>query len=188
MGTGFATSGVWSEVLEEREIYLYPVTETRKYHIVYSVDSDVTVAQTGKDVAYDASGWALDVPTCDGYSFLGWYMLGENGNRIVLTDNRGIGQINWRYTGSDEYTVYALWNSVLRYRYEVGISYETVDYNKSFDLAVPDDTATSVFVGWYIEVDEVEIMITDAAGHSLAPWKYDGKKEYYVIPKWRSNE
>ncbi|MBO4539021.1 MAG: leucine-rich repeat protein [Clostridia bacterium] len=132
LGTAFATSGVWNVVLDEREIYLYPVTEARKYHITYNVDTDVTVGASGKDVTYDASGWTLDIPVCDGYSFLGWYMLGENGLKIILTDNRGLGQHNWRYTDNEEYTVYALWNSVLLYRYEVGVSSETVDYNKSF--------------------------------------------------------
>ena len=188
-GMGFDTSGVWNTVLESREIYLYPVTEARTYHIVYSVDEDVTVSVGGKYIAYDVSGWGLDVPVCDGYTFLGWYMVGADGNKIILTDGRGQGQLSWRFADSDEYTVYALWNSVLLYGYEVGITSESVEYNKNFDLMTPSNTTEKTFVGWYIIGENgLEIMITDASGHSLAPWTYEGKKQYHILAKWRQNE
>ena len=187
--TGYDSTGVWSTVLDSREIYLYPVTEARKYHIVYSVDSDVTVSESGKYLTYDASSWTLVVPTCSGYTFLGWYMVGDNGNKIILTDGNGRSQLSWRYAGSDEYTVYALWNTVLLYGAEVGVTYESVEYNKPFDLEVPANTPEKTFIGWYIrENDGTETMITDASGHSLVPWSSEGKKQYHILAKWRQNE
>ncbi len=187
--TGYESTGVWSTVLDSREIYLYPVTEARKYRIVYSVESDVTVSAVETYVTYDASGWTLDVPTCTDYTFLGWYMIGEEGNKIILTDGRGQSLLSWRYASEDEYTVYALWNTILLYGADVGITSESVEYNKNFDLEVPENINGKTFVGWFIrEEDGTENMITDAFGHSLAPWSSEGKKQYRIFAKWRQNE
>ncbi len=178
----FQTSGTWNFVVDSYELYLYPVLSDRLYQLVYSVDSDVTIASSSYMLTYAASQFTLTVPTTTTYSFLGWYMLEdpEGGdlpeNRIILTDGNGRSKISWLYSGRENYVLYALWDSVVLYPYGVGINSDFVRYGEAYQLSVPEDDD---FDGWYVEFDNGEReKITDKNGVSYSAWLFDGKREY----------
>ncbi len=197
--TTFLTSGVWQTAIESRTIYLAPVLQERWFTLNYVVDNSldpggdpvVTLPRTSDQVRYRASGYMLAVPTNDVYLFRGWYMLADEtledvpSNRIYLTDENGKAKLDWLYSDKSEYTLYALWDAVIIYPYDIAISSTKINYNENFTLAIPEDES---FTGWYVEIEDeagniTEVMITDKNGNSLGPWLYEGMREYLVYKK-----
>ena len=163
---------IWDTVVDGRVIYLYPVTEARTYKLKYVVGGDVTVESTEKYLTFGATEYYLDVPTTTGYSFAGWYFVNENGNKVVLTNERGRSRIAWDYSDKDEYEVYALWNTVLVYPEGDEVS---LNYGDTYKLTVP---SAETFDGWYIRMNGVDVRITDEHGDGIGTWTFDGKEEY----------
>ena len=129
-------------------LYLYADKTANTYTVTYDVNGGNELSATEKEVTYD-SAYTLTIPTCTGYSFVGWYYNGRK-----LTDENGKSLAAWDIP--DNATLTAKWQVNT---YTVALNKDissggTVlganDYDYDSSVTITANTNNGyVFAGWY---------------------------------------
>ena len=195
--------GEWSTVLDGSEIVLVPLRTEKEYKIIY--DRSVTVIENGQivreKIVYYGKQYKLGIPEAEGYEFVEWQMLTEDGECLTLTDSNGVGLTEWRIASNEGVTVYPKWKAkditVTLYL----TSYKEQDnkrlYMKTqatygddgyvFGLTIndiPQEYRTEYvdliefFAGWS---DVNGLIYTDATGAAIREWDKVNDAEMYAV-------
>ena len=102
------TSGVWNYDTDSGEVQLLT---TYGYRIEYVLNKQEYRFESTTEYVFNGEDFDFGVPVAiDEDNFLGWYILNENDEEILLTDALGKGT-RWSFTESSVYTVYAKWEN-----------------------------------------------------------------------------
>lgn len=195
--------GTWSKVSQTETVILYPSRSKKEYRIIYDTSDDtVKIDGTGKTVYY-GENYVLDIPLKEGYDFVKWSMLGQDGTYIGMTDENGASYTEWRISTAESVVFYPEWSPKAlkvtlmlgenekytekeviygsdNYKLELLISDVPLEYREKYNDII------EFFAGWQ---DEKGKTYTNSSGDAVVAWdKTDNAVLYAVWPDFIYDE
>jgi uncharacterized repeat protein (TIGR02543 family) len=165
------TSTTVVKIIENQTLYAH--WKVKKYQVCFDSNGGNEV-ESCKEVTYDSTYEDLPITEKEGYTFLGWFTLANDGTQILPTTV---------VTITENQTLYAHWsNNTYTVNFDANegsssILSKEVEYDSTYGtLPVPERTGYT-FLGWYTEkIDGSQITditkVTTASEHTLyAHWR-----------------
>ena len=165
---------------------LNPHFEAATFVVTYKTESDMTIANTSKNVVYKTSNITFDVPTKTGYNFTGWSY-----NSVVITDENGVMTSSFEYAENIEitanwqaktYTIILNLGMAENLGGTISSKEITLTYGQSYSIEVPIWDG-HVFRYWYNPAASGSGELTNSDGESISNWDVDNDN-HTIFAAW----